>query len=137
MSINGSTTEESLIGREYTPVGRGNGGGRSQVTSSWHTKSTNGASISSKTAASQAGTEHSYASTVAERSEFRPGGFAKIPAYRAPSPVRGPPNPMRPDGDAQRETEADTDVWGSEGGDEDEGAGESDSDDSDGDNTVI
>jgi hypothetical protein len=44
---------------------------------------------------------------------------------------------MRPDGDAQRETEADTDVWGSEGGDEDEGAGESDSDDSDGDNTVI
>ncbi|KAF2830254.1 hypothetical protein CC86DRAFT_379695 [Ophiobolus disseminans] len=164
MDLTGSVTD-SLIGSEYSafPVrgsGAGaNGGGGTRVTGSWQTGSTGPASASTTrsassgfnpngygrpSATSNAGTERSYRSSVAERSaapEVRPNGWAKIRAYQAPTAPRraSPPapvrQPIRPDGDAQREIEADTNAW--DDASDEEGDADSDSDDSDGDNTVI
>jgi hypothetical protein len=107
MSINGSVPE-TLIGSEYScSVGSGNGypneDGWSEVqTRSWHSGSI-GASASASansgfdgnryghpSSTSRAGTQRTYASTIAERSdeaEVRPNGWAKIKAYKAPSPT--------------------------------------------------
>jgi hypothetical protein len=69
---------------------------------SWHTNSARSASASANSgfnpnkygrpsASSNSGTQRTYASSVAERSDesnIRPGGWAKIKAYRPPSPVQ-------------------------------------------------
>jgi len=44
---------------------------------------------------------------------------------------------MRPDGDAQRESDADTACWDSDDDEEDEQSGGDSDDDSDGENTVL
>jgi hypothetical protein len=105
MSISGSVPE-TLIGFEYScPVGSGNGypneDGWSEVqTRSWHSESI-GASASTNSgfhgnghghysSTSHAGTQRTYTSSIAERSdeaEVRPNGWAKIKAYKAPSPT--------------------------------------------------
>jgi DNA repair protein RAD7 len=100
MSMTGSA-DESLIDTEYSytaALGKGNSDGWSeQRTKSWHTKSNAASSTNSgfnpnayrRSTTSIAGTSHSFASSVAERSdtsEIRPNGWAKIRA--AP---RGPP----------------------------------------------
>jgi hypothetical protein len=95
MSINGSIPE-TLIETEYSLSGRaayGNADGGSEMrTGSWHTKSSGvgSASVGSSSnpnghgrLASNSGTQYSYASTVAERSDasdVRPNGWAKIKA---------------------------------------------------------
>jgi hypothetical protein len=104
MSINGSIPE-TLIETEYLLTGRaanGNADGWSEVhTKSWHTRSSGvgSASVGSSSNAngqghgkhaSNSGTQHSYASTVAERSDdsdLRPNGWAKIKAYKPSSPM--------------------------------------------------
>jgi hypothetical protein len=171
MSITGSA-DDSLIGTEYShPVGHGNANsdGWSEVrTKSWHTQSNAAPSASSsfnpnayrRSTKSVAGSSHSFASSVAERSdtsEIRPNGWAKI---RAAPP--GPPMvcflriapreeifmtdafnfeswqevmltvSQMPMGDITRQTGSIVDAWGSdEEEDEDE-----DDDDSD-DDTII
>jgi hypothetical protein len=143
MSINGST-DESLIETEYAFSARGdnsNGDAWSQVrTKSWHTQS-NAApsgSVSSgfnpsayrHSATSVAGSSHSFASSVAERSvtsEIRSNGWAKIRAYKPE------PQLCRPADDIARETGSEADAWDS---DEEDVKANSDDDDSD-DDTVI
>jgi hypothetical protein len=102
MSISGSVPE-TLIDSEFTFAGRGQGStpnsGSDVYTRSWHTRSTGAGSASVESssrphggplAASNSGSQYSYASTVAERSDIsdvRPNGWAKIKAYRPPSPA--------------------------------------------------
>jgi DNA repair protein RAD7 len=95
MSFNGSVPE-TLIESEYTLSGHaanGNADGWSEVrTRSWHTGSSGVGSASghgNRTAETNSGTQHSYASTVAERSDaadVRPNGWAKIKGCK-PQPV--------------------------------------------------
>jgi len=131
VSISGSAGE-SLIGTEYAyPAGNnGDGDGWSGVrTKSWHTKSIELSSASSgfdphaygrRSTPSVTGSSHSFASSVAERSdstETRPSGWAKIKA--------APRVPI-------------VDAWHSDDDDDDE-ANEDDSDneDDEDDDTVI
>lgn len=94
---------------------------------SWRTPSTG------STATSYGGSMHSYASSIAERSTGRSGGWARIPAYRPDSPPTGGAV-MMPHGDAQREVNAS--CWDSDG-ESSEGETCDDDDDSDGEYTVI
>jgi DNA repair protein RAD7 len=107
MSVSGYT-DEALTELEYAhPPGRpDNGDGWSEVrTKSWHTQSNAAPSASSgfnpnayrRSTSSANGSSHTFASSVAERSdtsEIRPNGWAKIRAApRNPPPTlpRGPP----------------------------------------------
>ncbi|RAQ99979.1 dna repair protein rad7 [Stemphylium lycopersici] len=134
MSISGST-EESLIdaGHAYT-AGRGKNDDDSWSevhTKSWHTQSNRAPSASSafnpnayrRSATSVAGSSHSFASSVAERSttsEIRPNGWSKIRA--------APRNPyVTPSGDSTRQAGPLVDAWS----DSDDDGQEDDDDDSD------
>ncbi|KAF2029090.1 hypothetical protein EK21DRAFT_113312 [Setomelanomma holmii] len=154
-SINGSITETLIESECANPIrGAGNnphGDDWSEVQSrSWRTPSTDAASASAGTgrvgygrpsATSNAGTERTYASTIAERSivsNMRPNGWAKISrdeSTGAAVPVRAPP--VRPYGDSQAETKEDTNPWGSDEDDEEEEDGGYSDDDDDGENTEI
>lgn len=94
MSLSGST-DESLINAEYAhPAGHGKNDNDSWSevrTKSWHTQSNRAPSTNStfnpnayrRSATSVAGSSHSFASSVAERSdtsEIRPNGWPKIRA---------------------------------------------------------
>jgi hypothetical protein len=160
LSINGSISE-TLIESEYaySAVGNGNigsaGDGWADVpVNSWHTKSTGtattGNQYGNRSATSRAGTQYTYESGVAERSDasgVRQSAWPKIPQGPTRSPYVVSRNhallknerltiTQRPAGDSRREMEeawAGSDEDDSEEKEEDQG----DSDDSDGDNTVI
>jgi hypothetical protein len=99
LSIHGSV-DETLIESEYAypAVGHGNGssagdGWHDVRANSWHTKSTGTATTANqygnRSVMSRTGTQHTYASSVAERSDaggVRPNGWAKIPL----GPTRSP-----------------------------------------------
>lgn len=147
LSINGSCSGASLIDTEDAFPSPGNHVANSRATASWRTPSTGpgstGRTVSSRTVVSDVGTERTYASTVAERSTAAGvgrRGWARIRADESDGPVGyGRASPVQPQGDAQREVEADTNPWDSdeESDEEPRGGGDYDSDDSDGDNTVI
>jgi hypothetical protein len=168
MSITGSA-DESLIGTEYShPAGHGNANsdGWSEVrTKSWHTQSNAAPSASSgfnpnayrRSTNSVAGSSHSFASSVAERSdtsEIRPNGWAKIRAAPPAPPMvcsitiaeheeifmfdasnTGPSQQVMltvsqmPMGDITRQTGSIVDAWGSDEEEEDEDEDDDDSDD--------
>jgi len=147
----GSNSDASLIDTEDMYPSRGNASRPSRSATSWRSPSsasvTAGSRSSARTAASVVGTERSYPSSMAERSaapEMTRSGFARIRAAVPDGPARygraSPPPwapPMRPDGDAQRESDADTACWDSDDDEEDEQSGGDSDDDSDGENTVL
>ncbi|KAF1940690.1 hypothetical protein EJ02DRAFT_349496 [Clathrospora elynae] len=146
MSINGST-DDTLAQFEYAyPPGRFNNGSEAR-TKSWHTQSNAAPSASScfnpnaygrPSATSVASSSHSFRSSVAERSDasdIRPNGWAKIRAYRSPSPKLTGGPPTRPAGDNVREQESAVNAWDSDE-DEDEVDDDDNDDDSD-DDTII
>lgn len=141
------SVDESLIGSEHEHPAANNKDGSNQVRSnkSWHTASagprSNGSGFNknaygNSSFSSASGSVHSFASSVAEDScsEFRSNGWAKIRSARNPSPIRR--GPMRPMGDAEREGESMSNVWGGSDGEKDEDEDDDDDDDSD-DDTVI
>lgn len=103
MSLNNGSVSDSLIDSEYAyPTQVNNGNGSDVQSSSWRTGSStaHGGSASSgfnlnaygRPARSNAGTERTYASSMvewSETSEVRSNGWAKIKAYRPPSPPPG------------------------------------------------
>jgi hypothetical protein len=153
LSINRSVPE-TLIDSEYAfpAFGNGNGTGDRRSENSWHTgTATTGANLNrygNPSATSHTGTQHTYGSSVAERSEaggVRPNGWPRIPLGPARSPFVVSRNHLllqnerlimmqRPAGDSRCEMEG---AWAESDGDDSEEEDRGDSDESDGDDTVI